>query len=292
VSPVVLNISKSSIEEFLAYLQFVENKSAHTLCSYKRDLNKFLSYREFNPSQPFPEHLQGQGLSARSTARTISAVRSYLYWLENQGYRTDDKKHLKISNIKHSLPLLINHWEFEMILKASFIKRQPEQTSRNHLVLMFLFLLGCRVSELVSMETSDFVNTDESIVIKGKGSKQRILPVVDPLLSHLREYLSAVRPLLIRSYKTNSLILNDRGNRPSRVDIWRWIKKWSLKAGLEKKYPHQFRHGCATELLDHGADLRRIQELLGHSSIETTKIYTKVSRHKMQNTSQRHHPLS
>ena len=284
-------MSKKSVEEFLTYLQLVENKSIHTLLSYKRDLDKFLSYKKIN-SKLFPEYLHDQGLSSRSIARAISAVRSYLHWLENKGYSIDFRDHLKVSNVKHSLPLFISYGEFESILKASCVKGQPEQTSRNHLVLMFLFSLGCRVSELVSMQTSDFINTDESIVIRGKGSKQRILPVVDPLLSHLREYLTSIRPLLIRSYKTSSLILNDRGNRPSRVDIWRWIQKWSMKAGLEGKYPHQFRHGCATELLDHGADLRSIQELLGHSSIETTKIYTKVSRRQMQNTIKKHHPLS
>lgn len=284
--------SRISVEEFLTYLQLVENKSAHTIFSYKRDLDKFLSYRKVKPSKLFPEYLQVKGLSARSTARAVSAVRSYLHWLENKGCSVDFRKHLKVSNVKHSLPLFINYEEFSAVLKASSVKGRPEQTSRNHLVLMFLFSLGCRVSELVSIQVSDFINTDESIVIQGKGSKQRILPVVDPLLSHLREYLAAVRPLLIRSYKTTSLILNDRGNRPSRVDIWRWVQKWSAKAGLEKKYPHQFRHGCATELLDHGADLRSIQELLGHSSVETTKIYTKVSRRQMQDTIKKHHPLS
>ncbi len=284
--------SQASIEEFLTYLQFVENKSMHTLLSYKRDLGKFRSYKKIRSAKLFPEYLRGKGLSPRSTVRTISAVRSYLRWLENKGHSINFKDHLKVSNTTNSLPLFVSHLEFESILKASHVEGQPEQTSRNHLVLLFLFSLGCRVSELVSMKISDFIDTDESIVIKGKGSKQRILPVVDPLLSHLREYLNVVRPLLVRSYKTSSLILNDRGNRPSRVDIWRWIQKWSMQAGLEGKYPHQFRHGCATELLDHGADLRSIQELLGHSSIETTKIYTKVSRRQMQNTIKKHHPLS
>ena len=284
--------SHASIEEFLTYLQLVENKSMNTIFSYKRDLDKFISYKKRRSAKLFPEYLHGTGLSARSTARTISAVRSYLRWLDNKGCSINFKDHLKVSNTKHALPLFVSYLEFESILKASYIERHSEQTSRNHLVLFFLFSLGCRVSELVSMQTSDFIDTDESIVIKGKGNKQRILPVVDPLLSHLRGYLTAVRPLLVRSYKTSSLILNDRGNRPSRVDIWRWIQKWSMKAGLDKKYPHQFRHGCATELLDNGADLRSIQELLGHSSIETTKIYTKVSRRQMQDTIKKHHPLS
>lgn len=284
--------SQASIEEFLTYLQLVENKSKHTLLSYKRDLGKFISYKKIKSAKLFPEYLRGKGLSSRSTVRAVSAVRSYFRWMEHRGCSIHFQDHLKVSSQPYSLPLFVSYQEFESILKASFIERQPALTCRNHLVLFFLFSLGCRVSELVSMETSDFIDTDESIVIKGKGSKQRILPVVDPLLSHLREYLTSVRPLLVKSYKTSSLILNDRGNRPSRVDLWRWVQKWSLKAGLDGRHPHQFRHGCATELLDHGADLRSIQELLGHSSIETTKIYTKVSRRQMQNTIKKHHPLS
>ncbi len=285
-------ISQADIEGFLTYLQFVENKSSHTLSSYKRDLGKFASYKKVKSNQLFSEYLSRQGLSARSTARAVSVVRSYSRWMENKGRSIRFKDSLKTADNQNSLPLFVSHLEFKSILKASCVKGRPVSTSRNHLVLMFLFLLGCRVSELISIKISDFIDTDESIVIKGKGGKQRILPVVDPLLPHLRGYLSEVRPLLVRSSKTSSLILNDRGRKPSRVDVWRWIQKWSLQAGLEKKHPHQFRHGCATELLDHGADLRSIQELLGHSSIETTKIYTRVSRRHMQKTIKKHHPLS
>lgn len=287
-----MQVSKADIEEFLTYLQFVENKSIHTLLSYKRDMNKFIAYKKIKSPQLFSEYLQGQGLSVRSAGRAVSAVRSYSHWLESKGCSLDFKNPLRVSNVQKSLPLLVSYREFESLLKAVSEERRPVQAGRNRLVLMFLFSLGCRVSELVSMQSSDFINTDESIVIQGKGSKQRILPVVEPLLSCLRVYLTSVRPLLVRSAKTNSLILNDRGRRPSRVDIWRWIQKWSAQAGLGRIYPHQLRHGCATELLDHGADLRSIQELLGHSSIETTKIYTKVSRGQMKKTVQKHHPLS
>lgn len=285
-------LSKASIEEFLTYLQLVENKSTHTLLSYKRDLSKFAVYKKIKSSKIFSEYLRGKGLSVRSAGRAVSAVRSYSRWLESQGYSINFKNPLKVSNVQNALPVFVSYEEFKSLLEAGRAVEQPECAGRNLLVLMFLFSLGCRVSELVSMQTSDFINTDESIVIQGKGNKQRILPVVEPLLSVLREYLTSFRPLLARSCKTKSLILNDRGRRPSRVDIWRWIQKWSAQAGLGAISPHQLRHGCATELLDHGADLRSIQELLGHSSIETTKIYTKVSGRQMQKAIQKHHPLS
>ena len=251
-----------------------------------------MAYKKIKPPQLFSEYLQDKGLSVRSAGRAVSAVRSYSRWLESKGCSLDFKNPVKISNVQKSLPLLVSYREFKSLLKVVSKEKKLAQSGRNRLVLMFLFSLGCRVSELVSMQSSDFINTDESIVIQGKGSKQRILPIVEPLLSCLRVYLTSIRPLLVKTSKTKSLILNDRGRRPSRVDVWRWVQKWSAQAGLGRIYPHQFRHGCATELLDHGADLRSIQELLGHSSIETTKIYTKVSRGQMKKAVQKHHPLS
>ena len=286
-----VQISQKLIDEFLNYLRLVENKSEHTLSSYERDLNKFYNHQSQKSPLLFAEYLKKQKLNSRSQARAMSAVRSYSRFLENKGYQVDFRSQFKISGIKNALPLFVNYNEFNRILKEAELPQKEAHTQRNHLVLYLFFSLGCRVSELVSLQVADFIDTDESIIIRGKGNKQRILPVVSPLLDLMRDYLSHARPQLIRSYKTHSLILNDRGNKPSRVDIWRWIKKWSRGAGCAK-YPHQLRHGCATELLDHGADLRSIQELLGHSSIETTKIYTKVTRHKIRNTIKKHHPLS
>ena len=288
---VSVQISKKLIEEFLNYLRLVENKSEHTLNSYKRDLNKFYNYKSEKTNLMFAEYLKKQKLIPRSQARAISAIRSYSRFLENKGHKIDFRSQFKMSGVKNALPLFVSCKEFNKILEASKVPQKEAYTQRNHLVLYLFFSLGCRVSELVSLQLADFIDTDESIIIKGKGNKQRILPVISPLLELLREYLSYTRPQLVRSYKTHSLILNNRGNMPSRVDIWRWIQKWSRQAGC-MKYPHQFRHGCATELLDNGADLRSIQELLGHSSIETTKIYTKVTRHKIRNTIKKHHPLS
>ncbi len=286
-----VQISKRLIEEFLNYLRLVENKSEHTLSSYEGDLNKFYKYQSQKTPFLFIEYLKKQKLTPRSQARAISAIRSYSRFLENRGHKVDFRSQFKMSGVKNALPLFVSHREFNKILKSAIVPQKEAHTQRNHLVLYLFFALGCRVSELVSIQMADFIDTDESIIIKGKGNKQRILPVINPLLDLLREYLCHARPLLLRSYKTHSLILNDRGNMPSRVDIWRWIQKWSRQAGCTK-YPHQFRHGCATELLDNGADLRSIQELLGHSSIETTKIYTKVTRNKIRDTIKKHHPLS
>ena len=126
----------------------------------------------------------------------------------------------------------------------------------------------------------------------GKGGKERLVPLTDHLAHELKVYLRQVRPHLAKESET-SILINDRGNRPSRVDIWRWLDAWSKKAGFEKTiHPHQFRHGCATALLESGADLRSIQKLLGHSSIQTTQIYTSVSTQKMEETISEHHILA
>ena len=157
-----------------------------------------------------------------------------------------------------------------------------------------MFGLGVRVTELVSLNLQDFNETESWLSVMGKGGKQRLVPVTQKLYTELRDYLSYVRPVLAKKTKDNkSILVNDKGKRPSRIDIWRWLANWSKAAGFEQVVsPHKFRHGCATALLDGGADLRSIQVLLGHTSLQTTQIYTHVSASKMRSQIDKHHPLS
>ena len=292
----------SLVEDFFSHLKWAENKSPHTLLSYKRDLKKYKDYQSRKKNQKkilFEEYLSRKGLSPRSRARAMSAVRSYLRFLEDQGSKLPQtavvhRESLAPLSVQSKLPRFVSHLEFKKILKASAVNGKIYETKRNQLTLYLLFGLACRVSELVSLNVSDYMESDESIVITGKGSKQRILPVTEPLLSSLRDYISDVRGVFAEKQPrpAKALILNNRGRRPSRVDVWRWIQKFCKIAGVSVKSPHQFRHGCASELLDQGADLRSIQTLLGHSSIETTKIYTHITRRKLTKTISAHHPLS
>ncbi len=288
-------LSHELIEEFLSHLKLACGRSPLTLSSYRRDLKNYFAYKKNNSNSSFlfQEYLGKKGLSIRSQSRAISAVRSYFRFLEDRGHKIDFREVLKVPVVKVNLPHFVNHEDFEKILKASTIKDKIVETQRNHVVLYLLYVLACRVSEIVHINLSDYIDSDESIIITGKGNKQRILPVTEPFLTLLREYILEARKFFDSSNESKALVLNNRGRRPSRVDIWRWTKKWSKQGGVdEMKSPHQFRHGCATELLNHGADLRSIQELLGHASIETTKIYTKVSRQKMKKAVEEHHPLS
>ena len=282
------------VEEFLSYLKLAHGRSPLTLLSYQRDLKNYFDHINNSESSVlFQEYLEKKGLSTRSQSRAISAVRSYFRFLEDCGYKAEFKEVLKTPVVKIPLPHFVNHEEFKNILQAAVVRNNSIETQRNHVVLYLLYVLACRVSEIVCLQLSDYLDSDESIIITGKGNKQRILPVIEPFLTLLREYISISRNILDVYQGSKALIINNRGKRPSRVDIWRWTQKWSKEAKLDKmKSPHQFRHGCATELLNHGADLRSIQELLGHVSIETTKIYTKVSRQKMKRAVEQHHPLS
>ena len=266
--------------------------SPHTLSAYKRDLkvyNEFL--KKHQDISGFHEYLDQKGLSPRSRVRVISSVRSYLSFIGNKESQCHLQK-LKPPPIKPSLPKLISAQEFQALFKSAKAK-ESHKTARNHITLLLLFGLGCRISEITALNLQDISELDMSLRVTGKRQKQRILPLTQDLWAKLNEYIKHHRPGLLKGQKTYAILINNRGRRPSRVDVYRWLAIWSKKAGFsEVKSPHQFRHGFATSLLENGADLRSIQMLLGHSSIQTTEIYTSVQQERLKKTIQEHHPLS
>ena len=279
-------------EEFFRVLQWNLCYSENTLAAYKRDI--FL-YEEFLKTQKdmrkFYEFLTNKKLSARSQARVVSCVRGYLKFLQGKGKDVEGLEYLKFPRAHSKLPKFTTFKEFEQLLQSCAHKSEVV-TLRNRLVLIFLYGLGCRVSELVNLNLTDFNQTESWIQVVGKGKKQRLLPLSQELYKNLMNYLKRSRPSLASS-REPALLVNNKGKRPSRVDIWRWLKDWSHKAGFEEvKNPHSFRHGCATVLLEQGADLRSIQKLLGHLHLQTTQIYTKVTSKHLKQTVDRCHPLS
>ena len=280
-------------KEFLRDLQFNKSYSSHTISAYKKDLSYYKSFskRKTKNIQKFYEFLDKKNLSARTQARIISCLRSYFRFLQKKGKRCVEIKHLTFPKINKKIPKFINLNDFKALWRAC--KEDSKHLSlRNELVLSFLYGLGCRVSELINLNIKDFNETEAWISVIGKGNKQRLLPLPIKLYNLLLIYLKKSRPLLGKRSKS-CLIFNNKGNRPSRVDIWRWLKKWSLKAGFDTiKNPHSFRHGCATSLLERGADLRTIQKLLGHSNIQTTQIYTSVNSKQLKSAIKKYHPLS
>ncbi len=278
--------------DFFEDLKNIRGRSQNTILAYRRDLELFAEFLTKNKDLgSLFYYMDKQKLSTRSQARIISSIRTYYKFCQRQGEKIPDLTHLRPPKVNAKLPEALSLEEFEQLIESSRVE-DPYKSARNHMTLTLLFGLGCRVSELIQLSLTDYHESDAWLKVEGKGGKERIVPLTDHLLQELKIYLRQVRPHMARE-KENSLLVNDRGKRPSRIDIWRWLDAWSQKAGFEKSiHPHQFRHGCATALLESGADLRSIQKLLGHSSIQTTQIYTSVSTKKMQEAIDEHHPLS
>ncbi len=278
--------------DFFDELQNVRGRSANTIMAYRRDLELYFEYQKQNTGiSGFYEFMKKHQLSTRSQARVISSLRTYFKFIESRGQDAPELRELRPPKVKVGLPKVLTPGEFEQLYQACE-GADAFKTARNQLTLLFLYGLGCRVTELIGLNTSDFNQTERWVKVLGKGSKERLIPLTDMLAERLTSYLKEARPFLIKE-PSPAILMNDRGHRPSRVDVWRWLAAWSHKAGFaEPVSPHRFRHGCATALLESGADLRSIQILLGHASIQTTQIYTTVTTNTMAKTIDEHHPLS
>ncbi len=278
--------------EFFDELEHVRGRSLNTIQAYRHDLESFDEFLQKHKDLKDIYHfLSKKKLSTRSQARIISSIRTYYRFLASKGEKIPDLTQLRPPRVSASLPEVLSYEDFQKLFQAC-VSEDPLKSARNQITLLLLFGLGCRVTELIQLDVRDFVATEGWLKVLGKGNKERMIPLTEQLQQELVAYLDKARPHLCKEGET-SILVNDRGRRPSRVDIWRWLDAWSKRAGFQETInPHKFRHGCATALLDGGADLRSIQKLLGHSSIQTTQIYTSVSTAKMKETIDEHHPLS
>jgi integrase/recombinase XerD len=278
--------------EFFEDLEQIRGRSRNTVMAYRRDLELFEEYSSVSHDiMGFYAFMKKRELSPRSQARVVSSLRTYFKFIEGRGLKAPELRELKAPKVKVGLPKVLSPEEFRKLFEACETE-DPNRTARNKITLLLLYGLGCRVSELIGLNLSDYHETDAWLSVIGKGNKQRAVPLTEHLARELRAYLQNARPNLLRE-KLPSVLINDRGHRPSRVDVWRWLAAWSTKAGFDEPVnPHRFRHGCATALLEAGADLRSIQMLLGHASIQTTQIYTNVSTRSLSEAVDEHHPLS
>lgn len=279
--------------EFFEDLQFVKGRSRNTVLAYRRDLELYEEFLGLNQDiSNIYEFLRKKKLSLRSQARVISSLRTYFKFTEKQGRKVPRLDQLRQPKVKVALPKAISVKDFQKLYAACQVQ-DIYKAARNQVTLLLLFGLGCRVTELINLDLQDFNETESWLRVLGKGGKERLVPLTDNLQKELVDYLVKIRPSLAKDQSNHAILINDRGKRPSRVDIWRWLAAWSEKAGFEEPIsPHKFRHGCATALLESGADLRSIQMLLGHSSIQTTQIYTSVSSSHLEQEVDKHHPLS
>ncbi len=279
--------------EFFEDLELVRGRSRNTVSAYRRDLLLYEKFKNtLKPITGYYNFLQKNGLSTRSQARAISSLRTYLKFLERNDISALELRELKLPKIEKKAPKIISMEEFDQLVQAATGKNKSE-TLRNQLSLYLMFGLGLRVTELISLDVESVQLDEGTLRVIGKGLKERILPINNVLLEMLLSYLKDHRTEICFNLKERALIVNKKSNRASRIDIWRWLDSWSKLAGFKESiHPHQFRHACATSLLESGANLRSIQILLGHTSLQTTQMYTAISKGHLNKTLDEKHPFA
>ncbi|MFQ5881429.1 MAG: site-specific tyrosine recombinase XerD [Candidatus Methylomirabilales bacterium] len=291
------------LDEFLSMMTVERGVADNTLTAYSRDLQRYLAFLEENglasPGYVAPSHLQeflatlrGSGLSPRSVARATSALRTFHRFLAGQGYvRSDPTSLLRAPRLVRRLPTVLSGDEVDCLLRTPDTSRP--RGLRDRAMLELLYATGLRVSELLPLPLTALDSTVGFIRCLGKGAKERVVPVGSSALKWLRDYLAHGRPSLMVGRETTFLFLGRGGRRLSRQAFWKTIRSYARKAGIPKRItPHTLRHSFATHLLEHGADLRSVQLMLGHADISTTQIYTHVSRARLREIHDRFHPRS
>jgi integrase/recombinase XerD len=290
------------LKEYLAYIKLEKNLSQNTVTSYKNDINAFLSYLEnsgiddasdisSNDVGGFFKTLRELGLSGSSSARYFSSLKGFfLYLLKNKYIIKNPIEKITAPKISKKLPGVLDINEVEKILAAPDVSEKLGM--RDKAILELFYACGTRVSELINLKVNDLYFDEEIIRVFGKGSKERLIPIGASAVTWVSEYLKKSRPLLMKKSKSeNNLFLNSRGSKLSRMGVWKIIDRYVKEAGIEKEvHPHTFRHSFATHLLEGGADLRAVQEMLGHADISTTQIYTHIDRDYIKQIHKQYHP--
>jgi integrase/recombinase XerD len=286
------------LKNFLNYLAVEKGLSRNTLESYERDLRKYFSFLEKKEPgeitqqdvQDFLSMLSREGMAVPSQARSLSAVRGFhRYLLTDDLSSSDPTVNIDTPHGWTRLPKTLSSGEVESLLN------QPDTSDplgiRDKAMLEVLYAAGLRVSELVGLRLQDINLERGYVVVVGKGSKERAVPLGEIAAVHLREYLDRARPLLIKGASSDSVFISSRKRQITRQMFWERIKHYVRKAGITRSVsPHTLRHSFATHLLDNGADLRSVQAMLGHSDISTTQIYTHVSRERLKRIHEKYHP--
>lgn len=297
-SPVI--VDERPIDRFVDHLWAQKGLAKLTLDAYRRDLLQFarwlLPYEQRIESateadiQAYLSKRFEEGIAARTTARLLSTLKQFYRYQVKSGHRQDDPSALiSAPRLSRSLPDSLAEHEIDLLLEA------PDTTTalglRDRCMLELMYSSGLRVSELVNLQLNQLNQNLGMLRLVGKGNKERVVPVGEEALHWLQRYLRSSRAELIRYAADESVFLSSRGKAISRQAFWQNIKRYLLQAGVKTVFsPHSLRHAFATHLLNHGADLRTVQMLLGHSSLSTTQIYTHVAQARLSALHARHHP--
>jgi integrase/recombinase XerD len=296
---------EDSKKGFESFLRLEKGLSANSIAAYINDINKLMGFADeelkklppekikLNHLRKFVEWINDKGVSPRTQARTISGIKSFYKYLLMEGkVNSDPTTLLESPKIGRKLPDVLTIEEIDLLIDTVDLNKPEGQ--RNKAMLETLYSCGLRVSELVNLKISNLFFNEGYIKIEGKGEKERLVPVSEKAVEEITKYMDVYRKSLkISKESEDILFLNRRGKKLSRVMIFTIIKNLAIKAGFEKKIsPHTFRHSFATHLINGGADLRAVQEMLGHESILTTEIYTHLDRDYLKNTLHQFHPRS
>ena len=293
------------LDNYKNYLQLEKSLSGNTVEAYLKDINKFTDYLEKNgfskkPTEitqekirEFIDFINELGMSASSQARALSGIKSFFkYLLVQDEIDRDPSSMIETPKIGRKLPVVLTPHEIEALIMA--VDLGAETGYRNRAILEVLYGCGLRVTELVNLRLTD-VHFDEGFIkVQGKGNKERLIPMgqkaKDAIISYIQNYRGTLR---IERKDENVLFLNRRGKKMTRVMIFTIIKDLAIKIDLQKNIsPHTFRHSFATHLMEGGADLRAIQDMLGHESITTTEVYTHLDKEYLKDAIIRFHPRS
>ena len=298
--------SKLNLEpfnEYLVYLKIERDLSNNSIESYERDIKQyidFLSQEKITEWEAidrydivlFLQNLKIEGKSESSIIRMTSSLRQFHQYLRQEKWLKDDPmQHIQTPKKKETLPKVLSIQDVEKLLETS--DTETELGLRDRTILEVMYATGLRISELVHLRMDELHLTMGFIQTVGKGDKERIIPIGGEAIKWLNDYLEYSRPLLERRAEEISpyVFLNARGRGLTRQGVWKNIKKIVQEAGIKQNVtPHMLRHSFATHLLENGADLRIVQELLGHSDISTTQIYTHITKARMKDVYTQYHP--
>lgn len=288
------------VSKYKSYLLLEKGLSKNSIEAYTDDLLKLINYLDnenlklqqvtLDDLQQFVSQLYDLGINARSVARILSGIRSFFNYLILDGYlQNDPSELLETPKIGLKLPTVLSLQEIEQIKNR--VDVSTKEGHRNRAIIEVLYSCGLRISELINLKFSDMFLDDGFIRVEGKGSKQRLVPISEIAIKEIGNYLLDRKLYNIKKGSENVVFLSKRGTPISRIMVFHFIKQYAQEAGIQKNIsPHTFRHSFATHLLEGGANIRAIQQMLGHEKITTTEIYTHMDREYLRQEIIEHHP--